>query len=403
MILKKNISPSPPPDIRDAHILIIGAGPAGCSTALHLHRYAPHLAARTLILEKARHPRPKLCAGGLVVDAEVILKRLDLNVSEIPYVDVKAVHFDFGGRGLTIRAAGGGARKPHALRIIRRDEFDAWLAKKTESRGIEIREGVTVRNVQPRDDRVMVETDAGTFCAQVVIGADGSNGIVRRCVLPEAPVHTARVLEVLVQPNQNKTHKAKEAYFDLFPIAEGIAGYVWDFPTQVKDAAMRCWGVYDANRLADVPPPVLKSPLAEEMARHRFDLSAYKLEGYPIRCFHPFGRLSVPGVILVGDAAGADSLLGEGISMALGYGQVAARAIQDAFERGDFSFRDYRRRLSSSPLGQALAARWLFAKVVYTLKWRWFQMLLWRILNPLVVVIAWASIVNWAKRTKPQA
>jgi len=28
--------------------------------------------------------------------------------------------------------------------VIRRDEFDHWLAKKAESRGIEIREGVTL-------------------------------------------------------------------------------------------------------------------------------------------------------------------------------------------------------------------------------------------------------------------
>ena len=57
-------------------VLIIGAGPAGLSTALHLARRAPHLVPRVLVLEKARHPRPKLCAGGLVADAEVLLEGL---------------------------------------------------------------------------------------------------------------------------------------------------------------------------------------------------------------------------------------------------------------------------------------------------------------------------------------
>jgi len=73
-------------------VLILGGGPSGLSTALHLAQIAPHLTPRILILEKAHYPRLKLCAGGLVVDAEVILKRLGLDVSEVPHVDV---HYAF--------------------------------------------------------------------------------------------------------------------------------------------------------------------------------------------------------------------------------------------------------------------------------------------------------------------
>jgi flavin-dependent dehydrogenase len=50
----------------DYDVVIVGSGPAGVSTWLHLHRFEPQLAARTLVLEKAQHPRPKLCGGGVM-------------------------------------------------------------------------------------------------------------------------------------------------------------------------------------------------------------------------------------------------------------------------------------------------------------------------------------------------
>ncbi|MBI3173531.1 MAG: NAD(P)/FAD-dependent oxidoreductase [Chloroflexi bacterium] len=384
-------------------ILILGGGPSGLSAALHLARDYPHLAPRILVLEKERYPRPKLCAGGLVVDAEVILAGLGLDVSEIPHVDASAAHFDFAGKGLTIRAP-----RRHTLRIIRRDEFDHWLAKKARERGIEIREGVQVKNVRPDAGGVTVETDQGDFRAQVVVGADGSNGVTRRCVWPNAPVSTARVLEVITPtlppPNSSdfgevtREGQWEQAYFDFFPVPDGIAGYVWDFPTQIKGQPMRCWGVYDTNLLANEKRPALKQPLAEEMSRQGFDLDKYELKGHPIRWFEPTHPLSAPRVLLVGDAAGADPIFGEGISMALGYGRVAAKEIGEAFRRGDFSFGGYRQRVLMSGLGQTLVARWVIAQIIYPLKWKWFQILLWRGLKPIVVLVAWLFVLNWSRR-----
>jgi len=385
-------------DPSEQDIIIVGAGPAGISTALHLAIMAPELIARTLILEKARHPRPKLCGGGLLPDAEAVLADLGLDVTEIPYVDVDWAHFNFAGRGMRMRAEKNGN---YAFRTIRRHEFDAWLASRAREIGFRILEDTTVESIAVSESGVSVATNGGEYRAKVVVGADGSNSLIRRSIIPREELHVARLLEVVTESlAKNDLPDQSESTFDFAVLTQGIQGYVWDFPVLEKGKPIRVRGIYDANVLKVKTRLSLRAGLEADLARHGLSLSEYRLEGHPLRWFDSRQAFSAPRLLLVGDAAGADALFGEGISIALGYGRIAARAIQEAYSNQDFSFRFYKRSLLQAALGKALQRRTWFARFFYWLRFAPFQMFLWRRMGWLIEWAMRAFFIGWARQQK---
>ncbi len=371
-------------------VIIIGAGPAGTSTALHLEQLSPEIAGRTLILEKARHPRMKLCGGGILPDGLRILQRLGLDFHEIPSTCVPRAHFEFDGRGTVIRGRG-----QDSLHVVLREDLDAWLARKARDRGITLREETPVRRVIPGDSFVTVVTANGECRARVVVGADGAHSVVRRTIAPHQRVPYSHTLVLWVPPKpETSSHEPEDAYFDFTYLREGMSGYTWDFPILVHGQPMRCWGIGDTNVGSGRSRP-LRVLLAQAMARHGYHLDDYPLHGASFPHFSPRNVFSAPRILLVGDAVGVDILYGEGIAPALGYGQLAAQAIVDAFESGDFSFSDYRERVLQSPLGKVLRKRFMVGNLIFRLRYPAIQRLIWWHSGRTLQTLTERSLTNW--------
>jgi flavin-dependent dehydrogenase len=165
----------------------------------------------------------------------------------------------------------------------------------------------------------------------------------------------------------------------------------------VQRQPMRTQGVFDSRVHAHPPRAPLRAALQETLARLGVVLDHHEVEGHPLRWFHPRTVFSSPRVLLVGDAAGVDPLLGEGISFALGYGEVAATQLRDAFTRGDFSFQDYRDRVLHHRIGRFLRQRAAVASLIYRIHSPRLLRFLWWYFGPVVGWLAERFLVDWGE------
>ena len=355
-------------------LLIAGAGPAGLSVALHLLKQDPSWAGRMLLLEKAAHPRPKLCGGAVTRLGLDLLRDLGFELPlPIPQARVDDVRLSYAGRLVHVRG------HPQ-LAIFHRAELDAYLAEQARSRGAVILENEPVKSFSIQADGVTVATPRDIYQARALVGADGSRGIVRQVLArSERRTRVARLLEVLTPAEESALQFLERyAWFDFTPAAKKLQGYFWDFPSRLGGQPVFNRGIYDARLSQSRERAALPELLHAGLAGLDADPQGLQLSGHPIHWFSPRSRYSLPRLLLVGDAAGADPLFGEGIAPALGYGQVAAQVLQHAFRIGDFSFNDYRLRLFRSPVGRYLLARWLAAYVSYHLSDQlWFMHMMW--------------------------
>lgn len=353
-------------------IIIVGGGPAGLATALHLAQRAPHLAAETLLLEAKQYPRPKLCGGGVTIHGEEQLEALGLTI-DAPAFTANRLVFRLGKRTFKVD-------HQHAMRVFDRADFDAALAQAVFDRGVCVHTDERLLEVQPTADGVTVTTNRDQYHARVVIATDGANSTVRRKLAMRSTIGVARLLRVLtpVDPHNDPAWQSQTAEFDFSCVTRGIQGYMWDFPCIVDGKPAMNRGIYDSRIAANGAKDSLKETFFDGLAARGVDPAQVILQGHPVRWFDPTAEFSRPHILLAGDAAGVDPLFAEGISYGMEYGSIVAEAIEDAFTRGDFGFADYRSQLLKHRLGRLLRRRTALASQLYQYRYPSFWELLWR-------------------------
>lgn len=357
-------------------LIIVGGGPAGASAAVRLAQRAPHLAAHSLLIDRAIFPRKKLCGGGVTQHGWDLLRKLDVTL-DVPAFPIHHMRLIYAELEATIHWR-------NLFRIVQRDEFDTALLNVARARGVEVRDGVAVRDVIQDDEGVTVVTNQGELRARVVIAADGANSVFRQKLGLVRSDRISRLMEILTpveNPARSFEFANHTAVFDFSPISQNVQGYYWDFPSYKDGAPVMNRGLFDARVRSDRPRAELKPVLQDKFQARGLELGDWKLEGHPERWFDPKEKHSVPRILLAGDAAGTEPWLGEGISHAIDFGIRASDYCIDAFRRQNFSFADYSSAIASSRLGRRLRFKKFVAHYVYGNRGEWFYRAGWRMLQ----------------------
>lgn len=334
----------------DVDLVIIGGGPSGISTALHVHAAAPRV--RQVVLEAEAYPREKICAGGIGARAFRRLDAIGVTV-QCPMVNLDAIAVRIGGETILVRDRDLGV-------VVRRVEFDHALAKVAIARGIEVRDRTAVTAIAVHDDHVRVETEHGdVYRARAIVGADGVGGITRRTTGFPRGVLRAQVVELDTEAVASDLPR-DTIVFDFG--ARDLKGYAWDFPTVVDNQPLVCRGAYVIHSLGSDSP---KRRIADYLAARGLDVTRYKLKQFAERGFEPDEPIAKPRVMLVGEAAGIDIATGEGIAQAIEYGALAGPFLARACERDDFGFAAWTGHVAKRHLGFQLRVRHAAYRMFY--------------------------------------
>lgn len=324
-------------------VAIVGAGPAGSSCAA----FCAMSGMRTLLLEREKFPREKVCGDCLNPLCWPVLERLGVAqpARSLPHSRLSSVKFiAIDGRELIIELPSGAESELSMKRSL----FDNLLLSRAGELGADVHEETTVTAISRNSDWKIETATGEIFSAQMLVGADGRNSSV------------ARFCNLLPRPERERV--ALQAHVPLPPdfgdrivlqfLPEGYSGQA---PVNKSEL-----------NLCLVGKPATISKLRDWAKRH-FEIPADQ----SWRIITPLTRSAVccahGDVLFIGDAARVvEPFTGEGIYYALRSGELAARAITSVFHGADrqSALRDFTRAHAQMYRGRLWINRLARAAVV---------------------------------------
>jgi len=322
----------------DTQVIVIGGGPGGSAAA----KKCAERGLKTLLLEKKKLPREKICAAMLFMD--VTVRQIEQEFGEIPsnaFADPAYFYGESIVHGiepeLRIKTVGG-KKTPSILR----SSFDYWLNQKAREKGVEIWDDVRVTSVTEESDGCMVEVEKNgnkkMLKSSFIIGADGANSIVRSYLYPAIkPRFTQGYQEWYEGDIERLYNLDRKVTHGFIVVIAGVSGmsipptaiyqkgahFVLDVDIKMGEAKE---AIAEGKRVIkncgiDLPEPARKGA-ALIPSLHRELLSG---------AFVPARE----NILLVGDAGGLlVPITGEGIGTAMMSGFSAAAAVVRAVESG---------------------------------------------------------------------
>jgi flavin-dependent dehydrogenase len=307
---------------------VVGAGPAGATTALLLARAGLSV----VLVDRTRVPRDKPCAEYLSPATTEILERLDGNlldaVEGVPHAKLfgmKVVAPD--GTAMCGRFRAG--PRPYSF-ALPRTAFDPLLLSAAARAGAVVRERMTVEDLVWDRGAVagfVARSPAGhriTHRTRVVIGADGLRSVVARRLRlirhspPERIAFAAHVADVGGVDDVGELHVSDRGYVGLGPVGGRITTVALVLPLRQVRASGRDYRKEFFAELERFPG-----------LAGRFDPRRLVRQVLATGPFAQWARTAVvPGALLVGDAADFfDPFTGQGIHSALRGAELAAQAL----------------------------------------------------------------------------